>query len=161
MYVALNVTKFVKKKGWWGRMYTGITYNSMDSKGRVILPQKFREELGESFYITNGFNNQFRCLQIMDCNEFDRLRKQIRELPVAKAIKIQHILVAPATEVSPNSQGRIQIPQPLREGAGFTKDIVVVGMDTRIEIWDRETYNAFIAQTMEESFEDTLELMRL
>lgn len=142
-------------------MFTGITYQSMDSKGRVILPQKFREELGDSFYVTNGFNNKYRCIQIMACGEFDRLRNQIRELPAIRAIKLQHILVAPATEVSPNSQGRIQIPQALREGAGFTKELVVLGMDTRIEIWDKETYNEFMAETMEESFEEALELLRL
>lgn len=144
-------------------MFTGITYQSMDSKGRVILPQKFREELGESFYITNGFNDnsKFRCVQIMSCEQFDRLRNQIRELPAARALKLQYILVAPATEVSPNSQGRVQVPQALREGAGFKKDLVVLGMDTRVEVWDKEVYDEFMAQTMQESFTEALELLRL
>lgn len=144
-------------------MFTGITYQSMDSKGRVILPQKFRDELGESFYVTNGFNDneRFRCVQIMATEQFDRLRNQIRELPAARALKLQYILVAPATEVSPNSQGRVQIPQALREGAGFKKDLVVLGMDTRVEIWDKETYDEFMAQTMKESFTEALELLRL
>lgn len=142
-------------------MFTGITYQSMDSKGRVILPQKFRDELGDNFYVTNGFNDKFRCIQIMACDQFDRLRTQIRELPAARALKLQYILVAPATEVSPNSQGRVQIPQALREGAGFKKELVVLGMDTRIEIWDKEVYDQFMAQTMEESFTEALELLRL
>lgn len=142
-------------------MFTGITYQSMDSKGRVILPQKFREELGESFYVTNGFNDNYRCLQIMSCEQFDRLRSQIRELPAARALKLQYILVAPATEVAPNSQGRVQLPQALREGAGFKKELVVLGMDTRVEVWDKEAYDAFMAQTMQESFAEALELLRL
>ncbi|MBR3972077.1 MAG: division/cell wall cluster transcriptional repressor MraZ [Ruminococcus sp.] len=150
-------------KGRWGRVFTGITYQSMDSKGRVILPQKFREELGDNFYVTNGFsdNYRFRCIQIMSCDQFDRLRTQIRELPAARALKLQYILVAPATEVSPNSQGRVQIPQALREGAGFKKDLVVLGMDTRIEVWDKETYDEFMKETMQESFAEALELLRL
>jgi len=142
-------------------VFTGITYQSMDSKGRVILPQKFREELGESFYVTNGFNEKYRSLQVMSCQEFDSLRTQIRALGAAKALKLQYILVAPATETTFNSQGRVQIPQALREGAGFKKDLVVLGMDTRIEIWDKETYDEFMAQTMQESFAEALELLRL
>ena len=142
-------------------MFTGITYQSMDSKGRVILPQKFREELGDSFYVTNGFNEKFRCIQIMSCEQFDRLRNQIRELPAARALKLQYILVAPATEVSPNSQGRVQVPQALREGAGFKKDLVVLGMDTRVEVWDKEAYDEFMRETMQESFSEALELLRL
>ena len=159
--MALNDTKIVDLKGWWGRVFTGITYQSMDSKGRVILPQKFREELGENFYVTNGFNEKFRCIQIMSTEQFDRLRNQIRELPAASALRLQYILVAPATEVSPNSQGRVQIPQALREGAGFKKELVVLGMDTRIEVWDKEAYDEFMAQTMQESFSEALELLRL
>ena len=142
-------------------MFTGITYQSMDSKGRVILPQKFRDELGDSFYVTNGFNDKFRCIQIMSVDQFDRLRNQIRELPAVRALKLQYILVAPATEVSPNSQGRVQIPQALREGAGFKKDLVVLGMDTRIEVWDKEAYDEFMRETMQESFDEALELLRL
>lgn len=144
-------------------MFTGITYQSMDSKGRVILPQKFREELGDSFYVTNGFsdNYKFHCLQIMSTEQFAGLRKQIRELPAARALKLQYILVAPATEVSPNSQGRVQIPQALREGAGFKKDLVVLGMDTRVEIWDKEAYEEFMKETMQESFAEALELLRI
>ncbi len=141
-------------------MFTGITYQSMDSKGRVILPQKFREELGETFYITNGFDEKFRSLQVMSVAEFDRLRSQIRQLSVASMLKFQYILVAPATEATANAQGRVQIPQALRGGAGLKKDIVVLGMDTRIEIWDKETYDAFMTKTMQESFADALELLR-
>ncbi len=142
-------------------MFTGITYQSMDSKGRVILPQKFREELGDDFFITNGLNDKFRCIQVIPREQFDHLREQIRELPAIRSIKLQHLLVAPATEGSFNSQGRVQIPQALREGAGFKKELVVLGMDTRIEIWDKVAYDEYMSQIMEESLSEALELLRL
>ncbi len=158
--VAQNDTKTVDSKGWWGRVFTGITYQSMDSKGRVILPQKFRDELGDDFFVTNGLNDKFRCIQILPREHFDRLRNQIRELPTLKAVNLQHLLIAPAAEGSINSQGRVQIPQALREGAGFKKDLVVLGMDTRIEIWDKESYDQYMSQIMQESLTEALELLR-
>lgn len=146
-------------------MFTGITYQSMDSKGRVILPQKFRDELGESFYITYGFPNEFgkkyRNLQIMSHEEFERLRVQIKNLPAKSTLALQYIIVAPATEVSPNAQGRIQVPQALREGANFNKELVVLGMDSRIEIWDKDLYEEFRDLSMDESCSDAMELLRL
>jgi division/cell wall cluster transcriptional repressor MraZ len=83
----------------------------------VILPTAFREELGESFYITMGFN---RCAQVMSVDEFDRLREQIRQLPADKALSLQYLLISPAKLVSPNATGRIMIPQKLREDAGLS-----------------------------------------
>ncbi len=146
-------------------MFKGITYHSMDCKGRVILPQKFRDELGESFCITYGFPNEFgkkyRCLQIMSHDEFERLRLQIKALPAKSTLALQYIIVAPATDVSPNSQGRIQIPQALREGVGLDKELVVLGMDSRIEIWDKDLYEEFRELSMDASCLDAMELLRL
>ena len=93
-------------------MFSGTTVHSVDAKGRIVLPQKFREELGEEFYVTNGFSEN---IQIMSVDEFNRLREQIRELPANKAMALQYLLLSAATLVSPNGQGRIQIPQKLRE----------------------------------------------
>ena len=98
-------------------MFLGTSDHHLDSKGRVILPTDFREQLGESFYITMGFN---RCAQVMSIEEFDRLREQIRQLPADKALSLQYLLISPAKLVSPNSQGRIIIPQKLREDAGLS-----------------------------------------
>ena len=139
-------------------MFLGTSDHHLDSKGRVVLPTDFREQLGESFYITMGFN---RCAQVMSIEEFDRLREQIRQLPADKALSLQYLLISPAKLVSPNSQGRIIIPQKLREDAGLSADVTVVGMDTRIEIWDKATFDDFMEQQKQASVEEALELLRL
>ncbi len=142
-------------------MFTGMTFQTLDAKGRVTLSQKFRDELGESFYVTSGFDKDFRSVQIMSCEQFNRLLAQIRELPARTALQLQYVLISPATEVSANAQGRVQIPQALRDSANLKKDLVVLGMDTRVEVWDKETYDAFMQKQMQESFDDALELLRL
>ena len=139
-------------------MFLGTSDHHLDSKGRVILPADFREELGESFYITMGFH---RCVQVMSTAEFDRLREQIRQLPADKALSLQYLLISPAKPVSPNSQGRISIPQKLREDAGLTGEVTVVGMDTRVEIWDKESFDSFMEEQKQASVKEALELLRL
>ncbi len=139
-------------------MFLGTSDHSLDTKGRVILPSKFREELGESFYVTKGFE---KCVQVMSVAEFDRLREQIRALPADKALSLQYLLISPATLVSPNSQGRVSISQKLREDAGLSGEVTVVGMDSRIEIWDKATFAAFMEQQKQATLKEALELLRL
>ena len=139
-------------------MFLGTTDHNLDAKGRVILPTHFREELGESFYITMGFN---RCVQVLSEAEFDRLRDQIRQLPADKALSLQYLLISPAKLVTPNSQGRVSIPQKLREDAGLNGEVTVVGMDTRVEIWDKATFTVFMEQQKQSSVKEALELLRL
>lgn len=139
-------------------MFSGTTNQTIDSKGRIILPSKFREQLSDTVYVTSGFNS---CVQILSEEQFDRLRNQIRELPADKALSLQYILISPATEVTVSSQGRIMIAQKLREDAALKKDIVVVGMDTRIEVWDKDTFEAFIEKQKRDSVAEALELLRL
>ena len=127
-------------------MFSGMTNNTLDSKGRIILPVKFREELGESFYITSGFED---CLQVISTERFENYSEQIKQMPGDVAASIQYVLIAPAVEVTPNAQGRISIPQALREQAGLDKNVVVLGMDTRIEIWDSEKFEQFQKQQRE------------
>lgn len=139
-------------------MFLGMSDHSLDAKGRVILPNKFREELGDSFYLTRGFE---RCVQVLSAAEFDRLREQIRLLPADKALSLQYLLISPAVMVTPNSQGRVSIPQKLREDACLSGEVTVVGMDTRIEIWDKAAFDAFMERQKEASVKDALELLRL
>lgn len=139
-------------------MFIGTSNHNLDSKGRVVLPSDFREELGESFYLTMGFK---RCVQVMSVSEFERLREHIRQLPGDKALTMQYLLVSPAKLVSPNAQGRIMIPQNLREDAGLSGELTVVGMDTRVEIWDKATFADFMAQQKQASMTEALELLRL
>jgi len=139
-------------------MFLGTSDHALDTKGRVILPSKFRDELGESFYITKGFE---KCVQVLSADEFDRLRAQIRALPADKALSLQYLLISPATLVSPNSQGRVMISQKLREDAGLSGEVTVVGMDNRIEIWDKAAFAAFMEQQKQASVKEALELLRL
>jgi MraZ protein len=139
-------------------MFLGTSDHNLDGKGRVILPSEFRAELGDSFYITMGFN---RCVQVMSEDEFDRLRSQIRELPADKALSLQYLLISPAKSVTPNSQGRVMIPQKLREDAGLSGEVTVVGMDSRIEIWDKAEFDRFMERQKQASLQEALELLRL
>ena len=139
-------------------MFLGTTDVSLDAKGRVILPTKYREELGENFYITAGFQ---KCAQVMSVSEFDRFREQIRQLPADKTMALQYLMIAPAVLVSPNSQGRVVIPQRIREDMGLVGELTVVGMDTRIEIWDKQAFDRFMEQQKQASVKEALELLRL
>ena len=139
-------------------MFSGMTNHSLDAKGRIILPLNFREQLGEKFFLTCGFED---CLQIMSTEHFHKLREQIAQLPGDKALALQYILIAPAVEVSPNSQGRIQIPQSLREKAGLEKDVTAVGMDSRTEICDNVKRAAFIKHQKEQTLTKEMELLEL
>ncbi len=133
-------------------MFLGTTTHSIDSKGRIVLPSRFREELGESFYISRGF---FDCVQVISIPEFEGLRKKIKQMNASDAFKLQYRVIATAVEVSPNSQGRISIPANLRKAAGLEKTATVVGMDNRIEIWDEEKFNEMIS-TSDETIEAAL-----
>ncbi len=139
-------------------MFLGTKDHNLDSKGRVILPTEYREELGESFYITMGFH---RCAQAMSVAEFDRLREQIRQLPADKALSLQYLLISPAKLVTPNAQGRVIIPQKLREDVGLSGEVTIVGMDTRVEIWDKAAFAAFMEEQKKVSMQEMLELLRL
>lgn len=138
-------------------MFSGMSVHSVDAKGRIVLPQRFREALGEEFYVTNGFSNN---IQIMSVEEFNRLKDQIRELPAKSAMALQYVLLSAATLVSPNSQGRIQLPQKLREDSAIEGEAVVVGMDTRIEVWNKERFDRFI-DDKKKDLDDALSLLRI
>ena len=138
-------------------MFSGMSVHSVDAKGRIVLPQRFREALGEEFYVTNGFSNN---IQIMSVEEFNRLKDQIRELPAKSAMALQYVLLSAATLVSPNSQGRIQLPQKLREDSAIEGEAVVVGMDTRIEVWNKALFDQFIDEKKKD-LDDALQLLRI
>ena len=96
-------------------MFSGMSNHAVDAKGRIVLPAKFREELGSSFYIARGFGNA--CIQAMSTEEFGKLSAKIMELPADKAMALQYAFTATAVEVSPNASGRVMLPQALREYA--------------------------------------------
>ena len=127
-----------------GRMFSGMSFQTIDSKGRIVLPARFREQLGDTFIISKGFSG---CVQVLSLDEFENLREQIKALPAKNASAIRYHVIATAVEVSPNASGRISIPQSLREIASLDKEAAVLGMDNRIEIWNKDKFDEMMAQS--------------
>ena len=139
-------------------MFSGMSNHSVDTKGRIVLPAKFREALGESFYVARGFGNA--CIQAMSADQFGIISDKIRELPADKALALQYSFSASAVEVSPNASGRIMLPQTLRRFAGIEGEALVIGMDKRIELWNPQQFEQFIGSQKDVIAEATT-LLRL
>lgn len=126
----------------------------IDAKGRLFIPAKFREELGYSFVITKGIS---RCLSVYPMGEWERFEAKINALPTKQARSLQLFFIASAQDCELDAQGRVLVPQKLREYAGLDKNAVVAGMTDHIEIWDESEWNALelspenIADIMEEA----------
>ena len=110
--------------------------HSVDSKGRMIFPAKLREELGEGFVIFKGLDG---CIWAYTKEDWDAFEDKIASLPVAKARKLQRFYSA-NYPCEPDGQGRILIPQSLRTYAGITKDVIIAGVQRRVEIWDAQRW---------------------
>ena len=121
--------------------------HTIDAKGRLIVPSKFREGLGDSFVVTKGFDG---CLYAYDMEEWTKLEEKMKNLPMShKDIrKISRFFLAGATLAEVDKQGRILLPAVLREFAQITKDVVLLGVGNRIEIWSKENWER------EENFDD-------
>lgn len=120
-------------------MFMGTYDHSIDAKGRVIVPAKFREALGDSFVVTLGLDG---CLFVYPEEEWEGFVKQLKELPGSKeARKLQRYFMAGAAPCDVDKQGRVLIPSNLREKAGLEKDIVFVGVMSKIEIWSKERWD--------------------
>lgn len=124
-------------------MFSGMSNHSIDAKGRIVLPAKFREELGENFYLARGFGNE--CVQVLSKEQFNAISEKIQALPANKAMALQYVFTASAVEVTPNAQGRVIIPQTLRDFAGLEGEALVIGMNTRLEIWSKKKFDSFMA----------------
>lgn len=117
----------------------GTYDHSIDTKGRVIVPAKFREALGDSFVVTLGLDG---CLFVYPNDEWEDFVNQLKELPGSKeARKLQRYFMAGAAPCDVDKQGRVLIPSNLREKAGLEKDIVFVGVMSKIEIWSRQRWD--------------------
>ena len=136
-------------------MFMGEYQHSVDAKGRLIVPSKFREDLGNTFVITRGLD---KCLFGYPMDEWRKLEDKLKQLPMTKkdARAFTRFFFSGATEVEIDKQGRINIPQNLRQYANLSKECTVIGVSNRIEIWDRETWSSFYDES-EESFEDIAE----
>ena len=136
-------------------MLLGQHSPKLDEKGRVILPAKFREELQGGLVITRG---QDRCLFVFSSAEFALVNDKIRQAPVtnAEARNYLRIFLSGASDEQPDKQGRVTIPATLRQYAGLDKDLVVIGVGNRAEIWDAKAWNEFLS-THEASFSNVSE----
>lgn len=120
-------------------MLLGEFVHVLDSKGRVTVPARFRAELGTSLVVTRGID---RCLAVYPISKWEQLAGRVNELPLTdrQARAFRRLLFASAADVSPDGQGRILIPPPLREYANLDGEVVVAGLSTHIELWDTEAW---------------------
>jgi transcriptional regulator MraZ len=127
----------------------------LDEKGRLFLPAKYREELAGGLVITKG---QERCLYVFPVAEFGRITDELRTAPVtAKKVRdYSRVFFASASDEIPDKQGRITIPPGLREYATLARDCVVIGANTRLEIWDSQAWESYLAE-QEDAFSDASE----
>ncbi|MFO7245221.1 MAG: division/cell wall cluster transcriptional repressor MraZ [Thermaerobacter sp.] len=126
-------------------MLIGEYQHTIDAKGRLIMPARFREELGETFIVTRGLD---RCLFVYPMDEWRTLENKLKSLPMtqANARAFVRFLFSGATECTLDRQGRILLPSHLREHAGITKDVMIIGVSTRVEIWAREQWQAYVEE---------------
>lgn len=119
--------------------FMGTYQNNVDPKGRVSIPVKYREALGERFYVTKGFD---RCIDIHTVASWEKLAGKLHKLSVTKRDMRDFVrfIFGNATEVELDKQGRILLPSLLRETVGIVKEVVVMGVGDKIEIWDKATW---------------------
>lgn len=129
----------------------GEYHHSIDEKGRIIIPSKFRYDLGESFIVTRGLDG---CLFIYPKSEWENIVKKYKELPNVKdARNFMRFFLSGAVNAEFDKQGRINISTPLANYAGLKKDCVIIGVNDRLEIWSKERWEEFMNQN-EENFSD-------
>lgn len=122
-------------------MLIGEYNQNIDAKGRVNVPAKFREELGNSFVVSKGLDN---CVCIYPKDQWERFKEELETVPPSKRRMLSRFFYSGAEECEIDAQGRTLIPPKIREYAGLTKEIVVVGVSEKIEIWDRESWNKYM-----------------
>jgi len=144
-------------------MLMGEFHHNIDDKGRLVIPTKYREEMGESFVITRGLE---KCLYAYSVVEWDKLVAKLNELPFNKkdARTFIRTFFSGATVCEFDKNGRINITSPLVSYAGLSKACVIIGVNDRLEIWDEDTFNGFLdenSENMEEIAENLFENLSL
>lgn len=139
-------------------MFMGEYNHTIDAKGRLIVPSKFREALGDTFVVTKGLDG---CLFVYDNEEWQAFEEKLRSLPITnkEVRQFARFFLAGAAEVEVDKQGRILVPNILREFAQISKDVVLIGVASRIEIWSKERFEGIAAfEDMDEIAEHMAEL---
>ena len=129
-------------------MFMGEYHHNIDEKGRIVMPSKFRELLGEHFVITRGIE---KCLYVYSRADWDNLVSKLNTLPFTKkdARTFIRSFFSGATECEFDRQGRTCIASPLVTYAGFTRECVIIGANDRIEIWEIGAWNEFLKENEE------------
>ena len=129
-------------------MLIGEYHHNIDEKGRLIIPSKFREEVGNSFVVTRGLDG---CLFVYSLVEWEKIVAKLKKLPFTKkdARTFMRFFLASATVCEFDKQGRINLVNSLIEYAGLKKECTIIGVNDRLEIWSLDKYN----NLMEENFE--------
>lgn len=133
----------------WGIfMFMGEYHHSIDEKGRLIMPSKFRYDLGETFVITRGIDS---CLFVYPMETWNKLTNKLNELSFTKkdVRAFQRFFLSAATICEFDKQGRINVTSPLADYAGLTKECVVIGVNDRIEIWSKNTFDKFLNENID------------
>ena len=123
---------------------TGTYEHTIDAKNRLFIPAKLREELGVTFYLAMGVD---ACLAIYPQSTWDKITEKIAALPMSQS-KTMRLLFANAAKCEPDAQGRIVLPQKLRAYAHLEKDVVVIGVSNRAEIWNAEKWAEIEAEEL-------------
>lgn len=129
-------------------MFMGEYHHNIDDKGRIIIPSKFRYELGEKFIITRGIDS---CLFVYPKVEWTKIISELNELSFTKkdVRSFQRFFLSGATECEFDKQGRINITSPLADYADLTKECIVIGVNDRLEIWSKENFDKFLKDNMD------------
>ncbi|HEU4798293.1 MAG TPA: division/cell wall cluster transcriptional repressor MraZ [bacterium] len=130
-----------------GSLFRGEHHYSLDDKGRVVLPPKFRRALGDTVVVTRGLDE---CVAVYAPAEWAKNEKKLRALAVNRRDFVRFMLSS-AEDVELDRQGRVSIPQHLREYAKIDRDAVVVGVGSRLEIWGLEIWKRYIAKIQAEA----------
>ena len=139
-------------------MLMGKYPHSIDSKNRLIIPAKLKEQLGATITIIKDAD---KCLCVYSEEEWASYTQKLSELPKSKAKEVTRFLYSNAIEVQPDGQGRVLLPQGMIDYAGITKNVVTVGCGKYVEIWSEERWNEMNLSEEPENFAETLELLGL
>lgn len=133
---------------WGDNMLIGEYHHNIDEKGRLTIPSKFREEIGESFIVTKGLDG---CLFVYSLPEWERLVAKLKKLPFLKkdARVFTRFFLASATVCEFDKQGRINLVNSLTLYAGIQKECAIIGVNDRLEIWSLDKYNNLMAENNE------------
>ncbi len=126
------------------KVLIGEYFQNIDDKGRINIPSKFRRDLGESFVVAKGLDND-SCVSIYPKEEWERFLEPLKNVPPSRRRDLQRLIGSMSEECTIDSQGRVVIPPKIRTHAGLEKEIVVVGDTEKVEVWNRKDWEDYIS----------------